>query len=304
MNLNHPPIARSETSRKFDFPFDRKWTIPAAVELACVLEATAPKIGNVYPGVSFADMCYSDFLISAAAIGPIFERSSQLSVGELVWEGVLATKAKTCINTNLGMLLLFAPLAKAVDKCDSNSQLRSAPLQSAVATVLANLTHADSIAVYEAIRIAKPGGIGERTENDVRDAAPVDLVGAMRQVADVDTVARQYTNAFADVFDRLLPWLDDSLRAGSGILNAICEVQLKWLAEERDGLIVRKCGIAIADEVRTLAQGVVQESDQLKRTKLTEQLDSYLRCDGHRRNPGTTADLIGATLFARLLSSE
>ena len=120
--------------------------------------------------------------------------------------------------------------------------------------VLDNLTHEDSKAVYEAIRVANPGGIGSRDDHDVRDAAPADLVGAMRQVASVDAVARQYTNGFADLFDRLLPWLEESLQAGCDILNAICEVQLRLLAEEPDGLIVRKCGEAIADEVKSLAR--------------------------------------------------
>ena len=281
------------------FPFDRRWTSSAAAELACVLEATAPKLGNVHPGASFADMRYGHFLASAAAIGKVFVATDQLSVGALILQSVQATRATVGINTNLGTVLLFAPLAKAAAACESRSRLRYA-----VRVVLDNLTHEDSKAVYEAIRVANPGGIGSRDDHDVRDAAPGDLVGAMRQVASVDAVARQYTNGFADLFDRLLPWLEESLQAGCDILNAICQVQLRLLAEEPDGLIVRKCGEAIADEVKSLARKVVEEPELSKRLQLIANLDEFLRSDGHRRNPGTSADLIAAMLFARLLISE
>src|SRR5262245_24241655 len=37
-------------------------------EIACIWEVNARKVGNVYPGVGFADVSAVDFLLSAAAI--------------------------------------------------------------------------------------------------------------------------------------------------------------------------------------------------------------------------------------------
>src|SRR5262245_66241117 len=42
--------------------------IATAAQLACLLEASAPKPGNVSPGRHFDDLRYEDFLAAAAAI--------------------------------------------------------------------------------------------------------------------------------------------------------------------------------------------------------------------------------------------
>ncbi len=290
--------------RDLAYPFDRRWTVAAAAQLACVLEATAPKVGNVHPGAAFADMSYSDFLESAAAIASVFESAANLSIGELVLQSVVATQSKVGLNTNLGTVLLFAPIAKATEWLDSHSSgsaLTIDGLRSAIQLVLSNLNAADSRLVYEAIRAAKPGGIGRQSENDIEGEAPADLLSAMQQAAAVDAVARQYVNGFADLFDRLVPWFDEALKAGRDLLRSICEVQLRMLAEEPDGLIVRKCGVSLAGEIQSRAQRVVQTMDSAERGELEDDLDAFLRLDGHRRNPGTTADMIAAMLFLRLL---
>lgn len=295
--MNAPSLIGSEVLKAV-YPFDRPWAIGAAAELACVLEATAPKLGNVHPGAAFADMQYADFLKSSAAIGPVFARVGELSVGQLVLEGVVATRADVRINTNLGTLLLFAPLAKAW-----SSHASLADLHTATHEVLGRLTPDDSQDIYEAIRIAKPGGLGSSSQHDVHAAAPADLLVAMRHAAPTDAVAAQYANGFSDLFKRLVPWFEEALRSGRDVLAAACCVQVRWLAAERDGLIVRKCGMEVANEVQSLAARVVQaESDDCRRARLQE-LDRYLRGDGHRRNPGTTADLIAALLFVKLLCS-
>lgn len=280
------------------YPFDRSWSISAAAQLACVLEATAPKVGNVHPGASFSDMTYGDFLKSALAIAPVFEKASSLSVGELVLESVLDTRADVGINTNLGTVLLFAPIAKAWTPGTTHGDLRTATVR-----VLQTLSVNDSKSVYEAIRVAKPGGLGEASEHDVRADPPSDLLIAMRHAAARDSVAAQYANGYRDLFDRLLPWFAESLHSGLDVFEATCAVQIRWLAEEWDGLIVRKCGEKIASTVQSLARRVIAAEDDAGRRARVTELDDYLRGDGHRRNPGTTADLIAAMLFVKLLCS-
>lgn len=87
--------------------------IAVAAQLACLLEASAPKPGNVSPGRDFADARYEDFLASAAAIGGALARAGTCSVGATVREAVEATARWTSSNTNLGIVLLLTPLARA-----------------------------------------------------------------------------------------------------------------------------------------------------------------------------------------------
>ena len=145
--------------------------------------------------------------------------------------------------------------------------------------------------------------MGKVAQADISQPAPACLRSAMSQVATTDAVARQYVTAFADLFQRLLPWLAEELDQHPEPLAAIVRLQLRWLAWEPDGLIIRKLGLKAARRIQQRAQTVWQASrtDPGTADRRMRQLDRYLRADGNRRNPGTTADLIAATLFCRLL---
>lgn len=280
------------------YPFDRPWSLPDAVTLACQLEASAPKAGNVHPAASFVDMAFPHFLASSLAIRAAFENIHRESVGQVVLTAVQATQKCVGRNTNLGTVLLLAPMAKAFA---SSSPLTRQSVQKAID----NLTSLDCQLVYEAILCARPGGLGKSAQDDVHDPPPVSLVTAMARVADQDAVARQYVNGYADVFNCLIPWFEEALASGSDVADAICRLQIRWLANHFDGLILRKLDSQIALEVSRLAQTAWSEAVNSK-TRITElqsyrRLDTFLRADGHRRNPGTTADLIAAALLGKLL---
>src|ERR1700729_2126445 len=85
------------------------------VQLACVLEASAPKAGNITPAHDFADTSYTDMVRSGLALGMVFtrRRARRRGVGALIADGVRATGRVTGANTNLGIVLLLAPLARA-----------------------------------------------------------------------------------------------------------------------------------------------------------------------------------------------
>lgn len=286
------------------FPFNRSWRLADAAQLATILEATACKAGNVHPGASFADMTYSDFLVTAATLQsalsqPIVER---IGVGPLALQLVQAVRAAVGRNTNLGTILLLAPIVVAARQFEDHSSLNACQLKDRIGCVLASLSNLDSQLVYQAIREAQPGGLGTVAGHDVQSSAPNKLVDAMRLVADVDAVARQYCNGFADIFERLLPWLNEALSDSGEVFEAICILQLRWMAFQPDGLIVRKTGMEIATQAQQLALKCLTENGSLKPTDY-QRLDEFLRADGHRRNPGTTADLIAATLFIRLITN-
>src|SRR5215210_5647865 len=87
--------------------------VAGAAQLAAVLEASAEKPGNITPLHDFADTSYEDMLRSAIALGPELGRATERGVGDTVLAAVRATRRVAGANTNLGIALLLAPLARA-----------------------------------------------------------------------------------------------------------------------------------------------------------------------------------------------
>lgn len=263
------------------------------MQLACLLEVSAGKPGNITPAHDFPDTTYADMVRSALALGRVFatERVLRGSVGELIADGVEATRQVARANTNLGIVLLFAPLARAIVTRGGEETLRSA-----VERVLAGLDVDDAAAAFAAIAAAEPGGLGEAPEHDVRAPARVSLREAMAASAHRDSIASEYATGYAIVFDTGLPLLDDGLRTRRSTLEAIVSLHVGLLASHPDTLIARKAGDAAAQAVTRAARAVQA------RTMSLADFDSSLRADGNRLNPGTTADLVAATLLAALLS--
>jgi triphosphoribosyl-dephospho-CoA synthase len=269
-------------------------TLGACATLACLWEATAPKPGNVYRGADFENLSFADFLVSAAVIAPAIDAATHRGVGPTVLAGVRATRAALGPkNTNLGTLLLLAPLAAAPS---------DGPLPERIAHVLAVLGVSDCHHVYEAIQLVQPGGLGEVDEADVNAPEPPDisLLEAMDLAAARDLVARQYVNDFADVFataDRIAAHAL-SLPLGEAIVRAFLEL----LQGEPDSLIARKCGMEMAREVSGAASSVLdclKSGNDVYQSVLAD-FDFWLRNDGNRLNPGTSADIIAAALFVLL----
>jgi triphosphoribosyl-dephospho-CoA synthase len=269
-------------------------TIGQCASLACLLEAAAPKPGNVHRGADFDDLTFYDFAASAVAIAPAMERvQANGAVGPAVLQAVRATRLVAGANTNLGMVLLLAPLAAVPRKIS---------LHDGLVRVLAELTPQDARDVYAAIRLAQPGGLGEAKEMDIAGPPPADLLAAMRAAAERDLIARQYAENFSQVLSFVAPAIAEGRAAGWSLVDSIVHAHLRTLCEFPDSLIARKCGLALAREAAAWAGGVLKsgqpgEDDYYR---AVSDFDLWLRSDGHRRNPGTTADLIAAGLFVLL----
>jgi triphosphoribosyl-dephospho-CoA synthase len=263
------------------------------VQLACLLEVSAAKPGNVTPAHAFADTSYADMVRSGLALGPVFARRRVRArgVGELIADGVQATARVARANTNLGIVLLFAPLVRGAATRRADEGLRAATERT-----LAALDVDDAAAAFAAIARAGPGGLGEAREHDVRAPARVSLRTAMAAAADRDSIASEYATGYAIVFDTGLPLLADALRGGAGTLDAIVSLHLGLLASHPDTLIERKAGAAAARTVTRAAREVRLG------TRSLEDFDASLRGPDHRLNPGTSADLVAATLLSALLS--
>lgn len=254
-------------------------------QLACMWEVTARKAGNVHRYQDFADTSYLDFLQSAAAVAPILDTAWRRPLGETVLAAVYATRQVVRTNTNLGIVLLLAPLATAAGQ----------PLRAGLADVLERTTVDDARQVYEAIRLANPSGLGRVPDQDVSQGPTLTLREVMGLAAERDLVARQYTNGYADVFEGMIPSLQASLH--EGLEAAIIQTQLRFLASHPDSLIVRKRGFTEALRVRDRALAVLRGEEEWAA------FDAWLREDGHARNPGTTADLLTAAVFVGLRES-
>src|SRR5579883_2212972 len=271
--------------------------VATAAQLACLLEVSAPKPGNVSPDRPFRDLRYEDFLASAAAIGPGLARAAERPLGPTILAAVESTAGWTSSNTNLGIVLLFAPLARAA-LADAAGSLRER-----VASVLAATTVADARAAYAAIRLAGPGGLGRVPEQDVRDEPAVTLLEAMRLAADRDAVAREYATGFEITFGIGCPAVVRARGAGLGWDDAVVETYLTLLSARPDSLIARKVGGAAAAEVSRAAAAAVEAGGvrtPAGRARIAA-LDATLRDSENRLNPGTTADLTAAALFVALL---
>ena len=273
-------------------------TVSLAAQLACLLEVSANKPGNVTPFADFADTCYADFLASSVILGQALRKTATVATGSLVLDAVRETKRLVGRNTNLGIALLFAPLAKAALRRGHR------PLRSRLRSVLTSLTPIDGQRGYEAIRLAAPGGLGDADRFDVREMrGRVPLLEAMRAAADRDSIAREYATDFEITFTIGAPTLERSLQEFGNSEAAIVQTYLTLLSQIPDSLIVRKCGAREAGRISREAGKILAIggafSEQGKRR--LARLDHTLRQKGNRLNPGTTADLTASALFVVML---
>ncbi len=271
--------------------------VAAAAQLACLLEASAPKPGNVSPFASFRDATYEDFLASAAAIGPALTLAGERSLGATIRAAVEATARWAPSNTNLGLVLLLAPLARAELRPEHQ------PLRARLGATLADTTVADARDAYVAIRSAAPGGLGRASEQDVAGTPTATLRDAMALARDRDAIAREYATDFATTFEIGAPGLRRALFDGLAWREAVVEVYLALLARSPDTHIVRKLGTDAAVTVQRRARAVLDAGGV--RTPAgrdaTSALDRELRDEANTLNPGTTADLTGASIYVVLL---
>lgn len=276
---------------------------PDAIRLAfvaaCEDELAALKPGNVHVHAEGHRMTVAEFRTSAAvSAAPLCSAGSTL--GARILGAVEATQAAVGQNTNLGILLLCAPLAMAAERAADGASLADA-----LHRVLAEAGPDDAASVFRAIALASPGGLGEVAEHDVRAPPRVGLDVAMRAAAGRDSVARQWSENFADILapapDRPATGLaahDEATARGLDATSATQLVFLRFLAALPDSHVARRHGTALAEAVRDEARGALArfEAGPEASQDWLREWDASLKRRGI--NPGTTADLTVATLFA------
>ncbi len=272
---------------------ERAEHVAACFLAACRAELQALKPGNVHVFAPGHGMEVRHFEQAAQAAADVIARPG-IQVGVRIRRAVDASLAVAGCNTNLGIILLAAPLIAAAPAPEPGS------LRARLAQVLAGLTLDDAENAFRAIATAKPGGLGNATEGDVHAPAPSDLRTAMSLAADRDSIARQYATDFADIFAIGLPELEAEPCAPYGVENAY----LALLCAFPDSHIARKFGNQTAETVRDEAQQLrraMAGADESRRHALLAEFDASLKARGI--NPGTTADLTVASILAALLAA-
>lgn len=287
--------------------------ISRTAQLACAMEMLAPKPGNVSPGKPFRYLNEMTFIASAAGIAEAFADPG-LSVGKLTERAVMTTKSLTDRNTNLGIILLLAPLVRAcgdiltknISQADGASDLRGA-----LSLVLAGLDADDSSSIYAAIRNASPEGLDRSEKYDVIDfdargapSAPP-ILEAMRFASSRDSIAREYVTDYGITFGLAAPKLAALWEEGRQLRSSVVQTFLFLMSEVPDTLIERKLGrkasLGASEEAgRALALGGCF-TDEGKNA--LRDLSLMLDDPDNLMNPGTTADLLAAGIFV-FLDSE
>jgi triphosphoribosyl-dephospho-CoA synthase len=280
---------------------DLEAAVAQAFVAACEAELDAPKPGNVHVFAPGHGMEARDFIESARAAAPhIAARDAR--VGARILGAVEATWAAVGQNTNLGIVLLCAPLAAAVSTAETPDLRRE------IARVLAGLDVADADAAFRAIVRANPAGLGRASDHDVAGPAQTTLLEAMRAAAPRDRVAYQYAHDFVDIFETGLPVLAAARAQGRDAAHVTLSVYMAFLSAFSDSHIARKYGPETAQSVREAARRVDADIWGASRADAFAQALAFDRELKEKSiNPGTSADLTVAALFAesvmRILAS-
>jgi len=259
---------------------------------ACLAELMALKPGNVHAYAAGHRMTVADFEVSARLSAPAIA-ASDLTVGERILNALHRTREALSSNTNLGILLLCAPLAQAALQSTGHG------LRQELHAVLQALTVDDAASAYEAIRLANPGGLGDSPRHDVREPPQVTLLEAMRIASDRDRIAAQYTTDFADVFGLGLERLTAGQQHWRSLEWAVSSTFLGFLGAFPDSHVQRKFGLetvkAVMAEARKFDALLSGAPDPRVILSDLQTFDSALK--EKDINPGTSADLTVATLF-------
>ncbi len=264
---------------------------------ACEIELQAFKPGNVSIYSEGHDMTVEDFRLSAKVSAPPLCHPDY-SLGEKIFYAVKATREAVGCNTNLGIILLCAPLIQAVGVCSSDMTLRQA-----LHKVLNNTTVVDADWAFKAIALAAPGGLGKANEQDVNKPASVTLKAAMELASAKDRIALQYLTDYKDIFDFAVLRYNSSLLKWNYHDWAVVAVYADLLSYYPDSHIERKYGNQYSERV---ASRMIYLRDELARAEnpdsmmpLLHSIDLEFKSQGI--NPGTTADLTVATVLTVFL---
>jgi len=302
--------------------------VSSCLQLAVLLEVSAyPKPGNVHRTADFQGTRYEHFLASAVAVAPHFGhaaergvsvscgrlRLDEVEVGKIIKEAVLGMSAwQHGGNTLLGSIILLVPMAVAAGTTLAQGKFSVVKLRKNLKQVTESTTPLDAVSVYDAIEIAKPGGLGKAPKLDVGDKSSrekileekVGLFEVFEISSPWDSVSSEWVKNCPITFNIGYPYLTKQLEETKDVNTATVHTFLKILSEVPDTLIARKTGSTKAKIVSAQAKQILEMGGLTtsKGRKMLQELDRRLHDSKHQLNPGTTADLTAAALALAILN--
>lgn len=271
--------------------------LATAFKSACMTELQALKPGNVHVFADGHGMTIHDFIKSADVTADVIARPD-LSVGERIFYATELTHQAVGQNTNLGILLLCAPLIHAAIYAKGKMSLRQG-----LTETLAQLTVDDARLVAKAIVMANPAGLGNAQAHDVHSTPEVTLLEMMQAAQDYDRIAWQYAHAFNDVFDLGCHRYHAAMLKWQNPAWATTALYLGLLSQIPDTHVIRKYGAVAASELLLEAAEMEALHYGVDNPKLVQKrlLDWDASLKARSINPGTSADLTVATLLVTFL---
>jgi triphosphoribosyl-dephospho-CoA synthase len=296
------------------------------LELAVLLEASAHKPGNVSVVTNFEKTRYEHFLASAVAARSSFDQAAKQGIavhyGEVgeasVGVGQIIKECVTNIdswqhggNTLLGTVILLVPIAVAGGMALAEGDFEASRLRRNVKIVVESTNPDDAVNLYEAMKIAKPGGLGTTPKLDINDPTSTRRILEQRvtlfevfQIAEkYDTICSEWIHNYPVTFELAYPCFMKRIVEGDDLNQAILHTFLQVLAKCPDTFIARKTSLEKAKEVsakaaQILSAGGLETSDGKRRLA---EFDAKLRESSNLLNPGTTADIVAAALSISIL---
>ena len=312
------------------------WKIAGLGQVAALSEVSAPKPGNVNRLSQFSDMDFRNFLVSASFMGRVLHEAGSrgvrlaeksispedIELGELIHQATSDTlSGLNKRNTILGTIMLYVPLAVAMSAMLRETDgFNTDSLKKWLELTLENTTIADAVDLYRAFDLAKPGGSRIKADavwKEIHDRYDMNNPDAVRNViedrvklqellaisSEIDEISNEWASQFKLILDEILPYLKQNSTSADDLEEGIV-ITFVWLLSKRpDGLIVKKAGAETAERIRSLAERVFTEKSEKVEAMLAE-LDTALRVDVNILNPGTTADLVSAATFCRLVEIQ
>lgn len=268
-----------------------------AYRASCIGELQALKPGNVHLFADGHGMTIRDFIKSADASAAVIAQPD-LTLGQRIYAALKATNDAVGMNTNLGVILLCAPLVHVALHGDT-----TLTLQQNLEQLLAGTTLDDASQVSKAIVLATPAGLGEVKTHDVRESPQVNLLALMSSAQHKDRIAWQYANTFVDVEFGVAAYTD-ALAHWDNAAWATTALYLALLARYPDTHIIRKYGDEVAQAVMIEAQeiGKLFRAAANPKTMQRALMDWDASLKTRKINPGTSADLTVASLLAYTLT--
>lgn len=304
-------------------------------QLSVLMEVSSPKPGNVNRLRAFSDTGYRHFLASAALLGHgLFvsaETGGKLASGKIDARHVnLGDLIYLCSkdvfrglnqrNTILGTILLYIPIVVGASaNIHESGKFDMEILKKWTQLVIDNSTTNDTLSVYKAFHLASPGGDMNRevqTWSEIHDRYDINNPKVLENIerdnitlkelfklsSDVESLSKEWSTYFDVTLNEVYPYLDRISEDLDDLEEGIVRTFLWLLSKQPDGLIIKKVGLRRAREIQRLAKRVVESRQTVGHTQmLLDELDTILRSDGNRLNPGTTADIVSVAILLKLI---